>query len=151
MSNQLPEADTSRPPMPLLEGLTAEFYAFCRRGELALQRCLGCANWRHVPRNMCGHCGSASWQWERSSGRGTIYSITKVHRALDPVLQERAPFFCAVVEMVEGVRIVAEVLAHSAGVTPQIGAPVTVQFVDIAENVTLPKFRMIGEEGETRK
>ena len=37
-------------PLPLMEGLTKQFYEWCSRGELRFQRCSGCGTFRHVPR-----------------------------------------------------------------------------------------------------
>ena len=43
---------------PNPEGLHAEFYGFCARGELRFQRCKGCGTWRHPPRILCPRCGA---------------------------------------------------------------------------------------------
>lgn len=136
---------TISPPLPLLEGLTAEFYAFCKAGELRFQKCSDCAAWRHVPRLHCGGCNSTSWRWERSSGQGVIYSLTTVYRALHPGLDPKTPFICAVVEMSEGVRVVSEILV-GPGQVPEIGTRVAVVFDAVTQEVTLPKFRMTGRQ-----
>ena len=48
-------SETTTPPprpLPALQGLTGEFYAWCRQGELRFQRCDACETWRHVPREI---------------------------------------------------------------------------------------------------
>ncbi|TDD41095.1 Zn-ribbon domain-containing OB-fold protein [Saccharopolyspora elongata] len=52
------------------DGLTA--------GELRFQRCDKCAAAVFQPRVLCPACGSDELGWERSSGRGTVYSTTAV-------------------------------------------------------------------------
>lgn len=130
-------------PLPALEGLTGEFYGFCKRGELRFQRCGGCSAWRHVPREMCAECGSWDWEWERSSGHGRIFSWTVVARALHPAFQSDAPYAVVIVELEEGVRL----LTHVPDVPPDslaIDLPVEVYFEAVSPEVTLPLFRRAG-------
>ena len=132
-------SDTTR-PLPELEGLTAEFYDFCKRGALHFQRCAGCRAWRHVPREMCAECGSWDWSWEPSSGRGVVYSWTVVERALHPAFQADTPYAPVIVEMDEGVRLLSQV----EGVEPgdlEIDMPVEVFFDPVTPEVSLPRFR----------
>ena len=78
-------------PLPVLEGLSGEFYAWCRQGELRFQRCTDCGTFRHVPRELCAQCNSFAWEWARSSGRGTVYTWTVVQRALHPAFANDTP------------------------------------------------------------
>jgi len=129
-------------PLPELEGLTGAFYGFCKDGELRFQRCSDCGSWRHVPREMCADCGSWSWEWERSSGRGTIFTWTVVVRALHPAFQDACPYAPVVIEMEEGVRILSE-FTDCPPDELEIDQPVEVVFEDASEDVTLPKFRRV--------
>ena len=129
-------------PLPELEGLAKEFYAHCQRGELHFQRCDGCGAWRHVPREMCPDCGSWSWTWARSSGRGRIFSWTVVERALHPAFQDACPYAPAVIEMEEGVRLLSQVV-DCPPEELEIDLPVEVVFEDVTAEVTLPKFRRV--------
>jgi uncharacterized protein len=89
-------------PAPL--GPNAEFYAWCARGELRLQRCSDCRAWRHPPRHRCAACGSLRSAWEPVSGRGHIFSWTVTHQQLDPAFT--VPYAVVVVELDEGPRLV---------------------------------------------
>lgn len=140
------QTDLAAPPVPFLEGLTAEFYDHCRRHELSFQRCSRCGHWRHVPRLTCAGCGSDAWSWQRSSGRGVVFSSTVIHRALHPGLDEAAPFVCAVVEMDEGVRVVARIVGVVADRTGISDAAVEVVYVHVADDVVLPAFRLSAAE-----
>ncbi len=129
-------------PLPTLDGLTKEFYDFCRKGELRFQRCSDCGQWRHVPREMCAECGSFAWRWDLSSGRGTLFSWTVVERALHPDFEEETPYAVVVVEMDEGVRVISRMLDTPPD-TLQIDMPVQVAFEHVTEGVALPKFRPV--------
>lgn len=136
-------------PMPVLEGLAGAFYEHCRRRELSFQRCSACRSWRHIPRPMCDVCGSDDWSWERSTGRGVVLGCTVVHRALHPGLEDRTPFMCGIVEMEEGVRLIARLLEDGGVPRPQIGTEVYAVYVDASLQVTLPAFRrVVGTGGE---
>ena len=127
-------------PLPHLDGLTGQFYDWCRRRELRFQRCTRCQTWRHVPREMCAACGSWEWEWAQSSGRGRVFTWTLVARAMHPAFQHDTPYAAVVIEMEEGVRLVSHVI-DCAPDELEIGMPVEVDFDDVTPEVTLPKFR----------
>lgn len=133
-------SETYTKPLPSLEGLAGEFYAFCRRGELRFQRCRDCETWRHVPRELCAQCGSWQWSWERSSGKGAVFTWTTAARPLHPGFKDAAPYAPVVVEMEEGVRLLSEIIDCSPEQL-EIGTAVEVVFDAITDDVTLPKFR----------
>jgi uncharacterized OB-fold protein len=51
-----------------------EFWAWCAKGELRLQRCAECGKLTWPVMQACEHCSGARLGWERMSGRGTIAS-----------------------------------------------------------------------------
>jgi uncharacterized OB-fold protein len=136
-------AEVIAKPLPALEGLSREFYAWCERGELRFQRCTGCGAWRHVPREMCAECGSSEWEWERSSGRGRVFTWTVVARAMHPAFRSDVPFAPAVIELNEGVRLLSQVV-DCPPEELQIDMPVEVTFEAVTPEITLPKFRRAG-------
>src|SRR5271169_4057815 len=71
-------------PLPARLGLAAEFYKYTKLHELRFQRCTDCGVWRHLPRPMCGECGSFNYEWARSSGKGKVYSWITVTQAMLP-------------------------------------------------------------------
>jgi uncharacterized OB-fold protein len=77
---------------------------------LHFQRCGGCGALLAYPRVLCPACGSRDLRWERSAGRGRVYSATTVHG------REGAHGLC-LVDLDEGVRVMA------AG-APEIGTRV---------------------------
>ncbi len=127
-----------------MDGMTREFYGFCAAGELRFQRCRACQAWRHVPREMCADCGSFEWDWQRSSGRGKVFTWTVVERPLHPAFKDVVPYAPVVVEMEEGVRL----LTHILDCPPEeleMDMPVEVAFQALTDEVTLPKFKKRGQ------
>lgn len=138
------ETEPSVPkPLPVLEGLTGEFYAWCKQEQLRFQRCTACSTWRHVPREICAECGSWDWEWAQSSGRGSVFTWTVVVRAMHPAFREDVPLAPTVIELEEGVRLLSQVVDCSPD-DLEIGMPVEVVFEAVTEEVTLPKFRRTG-------
>jgi uncharacterized OB-fold protein len=133
-------ADALPKPRPVLEGATAEFYAHCARGELRFQRCATCGAWRHPPRVLCAVCGSPRWSWERSSGRGQVFTWTVVHQAMHPAFAAEVPYAVVVVETDEGVRFVAN-LRDAGPEALRLGLLVEVLFEPVDETLTLPMVR----------
>lgn len=130
---------------PSPSGFAAEFYAHCARGELRFQRCdgPGCGRWRHPPRVACPECGSERWSWQRSSGRGTLYSWTVTHQPLAPGFADDVPYAVVVVELEEGVRLVSAIRGVARDALA-LGLPVEVAFAPASGDVALHYFRPRG-------
>lgn len=139
-------AEPYNKPLPLMVGMTKEFYDFCKQRELRFQRCQRCGRWRHVPREMCAACGSSDWEWAKSSGRGRVFTWTVAARPMHPAFMENVPYAAVVVEMEEGVRIVTT-LVDCPLEDIRMNMPVEVVFEDVTEEVTLPRFRRVQFRG----
>ncbi|WP_407687942.1 Zn-ribbon domain-containing OB-fold protein [Mycobacterium sp. HUMS_1102779] len=117
--------------------LSVPFWAGCRSGELRYQRCADCGVANFPPTEHCRHCLSDGLSWQRSGGRGEIYSWTVVHR---PVTAEFAPPYApAIVTLDEGYQMLTNVI----GVAPEqlaIGMRVRVEFRSFGDDLTLPYF-----------
>jgi uncharacterized OB-fold protein len=124
--------------LPSPVGVTAEFYAWCARGELRLQRCAECGEWRHPPRLRCGGCGSSELRWEPVSGRGRVFTWTVTHRPLDPAFTP--PYAVVIVELEEGPRLVGNV----RGLEPDelaLDLPVVVELERASDTIGLIWFK----------
>jgi uncharacterized OB-fold protein/acyl dehydratase len=126
---------------PQISPDTAFFWAGTAAGELRIQRCGGCGALRHPPGPMCPQCGAA--QRERggetgyvvAAGTGDVYSYVVHHHP--PVPGKPLPLVIALVELPEGVRV----LAGMPGTDParvQVGMPVRIGFHRIDDELTLP-------------
>ncbi len=127
-------------PLPVMAGITKEFYENCARGELCFQRCSGCNKLRHTPTPRCANCGSWEWEWSRSTGRGKVVTWTIVRRPMHPDFAEDVPYAPAVIELDDGVRMVSWVI-DCPPEELSAGMRVEVAFDDVTDEVTLPKFR----------
>jgi hypothetical protein len=127
-------------PLPRCENLHAEFYEYCKKHELRFQKCFDCGAWRHMPRECCEECGSFNWNWKPSTGRGTLFSWTIIHRALHPSYVDEVPYAVVIVEMEEGVRLVTRLdgISHDE---LKLGIPLEVFFEDVTPEVALHRFR----------
>jgi len=130
---------------------TAFFWAGTAAGELRIQECGSCGARRHPPGPMCPRCGAAQRLagggpgYVVAGGSGTVYSYVVHHHP--PVPGKTLPLVIALVELPEGVRV----LADMPGTDPaqvEIGMPVQIGFERIDDELTLPVWRPAGEAGQ---
>ena len=126
-------------PLPLPTRDSAPFYEAARRGELRFQRCARCGRFRHYPRPICPACFSGDYAWDRSSGRGTVYTWTIVRGPTLPAFEAKVPYNVVDVLMEEGVHFVSEIL-DCPPEDIHAGMPVVATFVPLSEGITLVKF-----------
>ena len=131
-------------PLPRPTEDDAGWWEACRRHELVIQRCADCGTFRHTPRPVCFKCRSFNFVWQPVSGRGRIFSYTIAHHAVHPALRERVPYNVIVVELpdADGVRVVSNLVGGDED-PPQIGEEVEVVWEDVAEDISLPRFRRV--------
>jgi hypothetical protein len=123
---------------PAVSPDTRFFWAGTAAGELRIQRCGECGALRHPPGPMCPACGAARPDYVVAAGTGEVYSYVVHHHP--PVPGRDLPIVIALVALPEGVRMVGELL----GVSPEraaVGLPVTVSFVRVDDDLTLPAWR----------
>jgi uncharacterized OB-fold protein len=78
--------------------------------------------------------------WIETSGKGTIYSFTVVHRAPAQFV-DAAPYVVALVDLADGVRMMTNVVGCAPSAV-RIGAAVEVEFEDVTPEISLPKFHL---------
>lgn len=128
-------------PDRTLGGPHDEFWNWCSKGELRLQRCESCSGVSWPPVTACEHCGGGALSWDRMSGKGRIASWCTFERdyyqGTLPI-----PWDNILVELDEGVMF----LSNPQGFTwtdLEIGMPVKLAFVeceDSAGTFSLPVF-----------
>ena len=125
-------------PLPRPTSMSQPYWDGCREGELRVQRCNDCQTHVFIPQPACTSCFSEALEWVATSGRGSVYSYTIVHRPQRP--QFKVPYVVAIVELEEGFHM----LTNLIGVDPdtvRIGMAVEAEFVERSEAITLPYFR----------
>jgi uncharacterized OB-fold protein/acyl dehydratase len=130
------------PPAPVLRPVISKdtefFWAGLREGELRIQR------WgeklRHPPGPMPPDGDlDAKPDYVVASGRGTVFSYVVHHHP--PVPGKDLPLVVALVELEEGVRVMAELL-DAAPEEVHIGLPVEAAFVRVDDDLTLPAWKV---------
>jgi uncharacterized OB-fold protein len=136
---------TLQRPQPIPTAETAPYWRAALEGRLEIQHCPACARHQFYPRRFCTQCLSDQIEWVRASGRGRIYTYTVCHVAAHPAFESRVPYAIAMVQLDEGVRLLAGIvdldLAQLA-----VGAPVQVCFEHISDDIALPMFRLTPRE-----
>jgi uncharacterized protein len=125
---------------PVSESFEEGFWEGIKRRELVFQRCGKCGEWLHPPRPMCHKCKSFDLRWEKSTGKGTIYSFVIFTKEVSPLYM--IPYEVVLVEMEDEkpVRMIANVL----DIKPEelyIGMPVEIDFMDYTPEQPMPIFR----------
>lgn len=92
-----------------LTAVSVPFWAAAAEGRLELQRCDRCDRFVWYPRALCPSCGSTQLTWTPSVGVGTVYAVSVHHKAPRPELATRVPYAIALVDLDEGVRMLARV------------------------------------------
>ncbi|MFS3126867.1 Zn-ribbon domain-containing OB-fold protein [Nocardioides sp. Bht2] len=124
--------------VPEPDDVTGDWWAATREHRLLVQRCRACAHLQHPPRALCTGCGSmADLEFVPGSGHGTVDACTVVHRAPRP--DATAPYVVARVRLAEGPILLTQ-LHGSDPASWQIGAPVSVAWVDLPDGRALPVF-----------
>ncbi len=134
------------------------YFDAAKEHGLVVKKCLECGHLRGEPGPGCPWCPSLRWEWETVSGNGTIYSYQIVAHTVLPGFKEWAPFPIVLVELDEqsgwpnpddGLRITANLLDDDLNPEKEenvaIGKRVEAVFVDLADGLTIPQFKLSGE------
>jgi uncharacterized OB-fold protein len=133
-------ADPALRPIPKLTPDTKWWFEALRRHELLIQRCTDCGVPRHPAQPMCGSCHSLSWDTMTASGRATVHSFVVNHHPKIPGFDY--PLVVGLLDLREGTRLLANIVGCRPGEV-YIGMPVTMEFVDLDENRSYPRFRPV--------
>ncbi|MCZ8018490.1 OB-fold domain-containing protein [Novosphingobium sp.] len=95
------------PSVPRSGHFTRQFWQALGEGRFLLQQCTACTALRFPPGSICAECPGSETLWIEASGRGTLYALTTVH-AGPPALMRDGPYTRAIVDLDEGVRLIAE-------------------------------------------
>jgi len=96
-------------PVPIRDEDSAPFWEGCDREQLLLQYCDSCESPRWPPGPVCPSCRWVGHEWRPASGRGSVFSWVVVHVALHPAVHDQVPYAVALIELEEGVRLVATI------------------------------------------
>jgi hypothetical protein len=129
-------------PLPTPTAETAHYWRAALEGRLEIQRCRACARHQFYPRGFCTACLSDQLEWVQASGHGQVYTFTVCHVAAHPAFESRVPYAIGLIELDEGVRMLAGIVDSDLG-RLAVGAAVQVCFERAGDEVALPMFRLV--------
>ncbi len=132
-------------PLPIITDDNREYWDYCQKHELRMQRCRDCGHLRFPVSFLCPKCHSTAADWEGLSGRGEVYSYVVYRMPYHPAYQDDIPYVVAFIDLAEGPRMESNL----TGIAPEdikVGLPVELYFDDVNEGISLPKFRPAAKE-----
>ena len=127
-------------PAPQLTDLSAPYWRALDEGRLDFQRCGACGHAWLPPRGECPRCLSRQAKWETASGKARLVSWVVYHHGYHPYFAARLPYNVAVVELVEGPRLISNIVDAAGRLC--IDAPLTLVIQGEA-GIALPRFSII--------
>jgi uncharacterized OB-fold protein len=94
---------------------------------------------------VCPRCRSWDSRWETLRGEGTVASFVVVHQSTSPAFADRVPYVIARIALDgtdDQVRLTSNIV-DDAWETVAVGMRVGVDFDDVTEEVTLPRFKRL--------
>jgi uncharacterized protein len=122
---------------------TAPYWQALTEGRLEYQHCRACGHGWLPARAQCPVCLSADAEWRPASGKGKVISWVVYHKAYAPHLAERLPYNVAIVELVEGPRLLTNIIDCPDGRGLSEGSPVALA-IETDFGRPLPRFRLSG-------
>jgi uncharacterized protein len=99
--------DAELPSVPRSSRTTQPFWQALAEGRFLLQQCKGCGSLRFPPGAICQSCPGGEAKWIEVCDKGTLYALTTVHVGPPPLMRD-GPYARAIVDLDEGVRLIAE-------------------------------------------
>jgi uncharacterized protein len=127
-------------PMPHPSARSEPFWSGCREGRLVLPLCSSCGARALRAFAACPQCGATALAWDRSAGRGTLYSWTVVWRPPHPAFV--VPYAPAVVALDEGWWFLSAVVGCAPDRLGE-GLVLQVEFHPASDDLALPYFRPV--------
>jgi len=122
--------------------VSAPYWQALAAGRLDFQYCRACGHGWLPARAQCPACLSDDSEWRPASGRGRIVSWVVYHKAYAPHLAERVPYNVAVVELVEGPRLMTNIVDRPDGQGLAVDAPLEL-VIETDFGRALPRFRLV--------
>jgi uncharacterized OB-fold protein len=128
-------------PLPHETFDAAPYWEGCRAGRLLIQYCRACASHQFYPRESCTACGSVHLDFVEASGLATVYAYSVCHKPLSPRFTDQTPYVVALVDVVEGPRMMTNIVGCPVS-DLAIGTAVQVSFQSLGPDVVLPVFEL---------
>ena len=119
---------------------------FLSEEKLMGSRCSKCGVLSVPPRSICINCHGSEMEWVEMKGKGRLVAFTSIAIGPPFMIKEgydrKHPYVCGVVELEEGVRVVARIegVDGSKPETIKIGTPLQVEFLHRGEGANSTTF-----------
>ena len=127
-------------PLPVVNDDNRQYWEYCKKHELRMQKCLGCGHVRFPSSIICPACHALEAEWTILRGKGIVYSYVIYRTAYHPAFQDQIPYVVAIIQLDEGPRMESNIIGCKIEEV-KINIPVEVCFEDVAEKVSVPKFK----------
>jgi uncharacterized OB-fold protein len=117
---------------------TQPFWDAVAAKKLVIPQCNKCHVWVWLPKPVCPACHTTELLWVELPSTGRVMSWIVVHPPVVPVFQPLVPFVVLLVEVVDGVRVVGQLVdddgmlmrTDGSHVKLAMGAPVALRWFD---------------------
>lgn len=123
---------------PEIDDTNRPYWDGLQRGELLYQTCECGHKWMPA-RRLCPHCLEATWSWRAAKGGGTLLSWVIYHVAYHTAFKDRLPYNVSLVQLDEGPRLLAPVLAPQGALHGNARLELV---IDTTANQPLPQFQL---------
>ncbi len=130
-------------PIPVADEASQPFFDGANEGKLMLEKCSQCGTYRLPGRERCLDCWSTESEWAEASGNGKLYTYGIMHQKYHPAFAEETPYNYAIVELVEGPRLVTNIVDCEPDAM-KTDMPVEAVFDHVSDEATLIRFRPAG-------
>jgi uncharacterized protein len=134
------ETSVSTPPLPEATPVSGPFWNALTEHRILVQYSPSLQRYVFYPRTRAPGSFADDLQWREIDGAGTLYTYTVARRPTGPPWADALPQLLAVVEWNVGPRISTE-LVDVEPENVRIGMPVAPVFCDVADGVTLLRYR----------
>ena len=131
-------------PLPEFRPETKPFWDACKNHELVIPRSKTTGEYFFYPRAFSpGDDMTDDIEWVKASGKAKVWTFAIRHMGPTKAYKGDPPYVVALVETDEGVKMMTNVVDCDPK-DVHIGMEVEVVFDDVTDEVTLPKFRPVG-------
>lgn len=129
-------------PLPKPTPWSKPFWDGCKNKKLLIQRCKDCEKHIFYPKLFCPFCLSNNLSWIEATGKGKIYTYTVVYSYQPTEFSEDVPYIIAVINLDEGIKMMSNIVDCKPEQV-KCDMDVEVVFEEVADEVTLPKFKPV--------